>query len=144
MTTQSPSKHATHQALALSPTTPAGLPKAMKASINGRRLALTFLLSVVAAGSATAQSFNEDIWMRAGTQASRARFNNEVLQARADGTIKRWAPTLVEVPLRSGRTRSYVLRDYPVDADSSIRPTVTNEPTIVVRESRDTTLAAGE
>jgi len=145
MTTQFPIGHTTPQALVPSPPTArAGTPAAMKATINGRRLALAILLCVTAVGSAAAQSFNEDIWMRAGTQASRARFDNEVLQARTDGTIKRWAPTLVEVPLRSGRSRLHALRAYPIDADSSIRPTVTNEPTNVVRESRDTTLVAGE
>jgi len=144
MTTQPSTKCAAPQGHVRSPTTaPAGTLKATKSSIDSLRYAFTFLLSVVAVGSATAQSFNDDIWMRASTQASRARINNEILQARADGTIKRWAPTLVEVPLKSGRSRAYPLRDYPADV-ASTRATATSEPAVVGRESHGATLTVGE
>lgn len=138
-------RYATPEAQALSPgEASAGTSAAMKSSVNGLRLAITFALSVVAVGSAAGQSFNDDIWMRANSQASRTRINNEILQARADGTIKRWAPTLIEVPLKSSRSRAYAPRDYPADTGSSNRATATTEPTLVARESRDTVLTVGE
>jgi len=138
MTTQFSTSYATPQAPVLSPTMAPARP-----SITGLRLAFTFLLSVVAVGSAAAQSFNEDSWIRASTQASRARVNNEILQARADGKIKRWAPTLIEVPFKSGRSRAYAPRDYPIDAGSN-RAAATGAPTVVVQASRDITLTVGE
>ncbi len=63
--------------------------------------ALSVLLSLFGLGSAMAQSIDQDVTLGANTQATRDRVISEISQARADGTIKRWSPVLVEVPFRA-------------------------------------------
>jgi hypothetical protein len=69
----------------------------------GIRAALTALLSIFGLGSAMGQSIDQDMELGANTQASRDRVIAEIQQARADGTIKRWSPVLLEVPFKTPR-----------------------------------------
>lgn len=66
----------------------------------GIQAALAILLSVLGMGSAMAQSVDADLAYGANTQATRERVISELRQARADGTMKRWSPVLVEVPFK--------------------------------------------
>jgi hypothetical protein len=66
----------------------------------GMQGALAVLLSVFGLGSVMAQSIDQDMTLGANTQATRDRVISELRQARADGTIKRWSPIVVEVPFK--------------------------------------------
>ena len=74
-----------------------------KAYVDGARVAVAILLSIVGFGSAMGQSSDQDMWMRGNTQAARERAASEIRQARSDGTIKRWSPALVEIQLKPRR-----------------------------------------
>jgi hypothetical protein len=72
--------------------------------LDGARVAFPILLSLVGFGSAMGQSSDQDMWMRGNTLAARDRTVSEVRQARSDGTIKRWSPAFIEIPLKPRRT----------------------------------------
>ena len=74
-------------------------------SVHSRvlRAAVGVLLSIVGLGSAMGQSLNDDMSLRNGNRAARERFQAEIIQAKVDGRIKRWSPTLYEVPLKARR-----------------------------------------
>ena len=67
----------------------------------GIQAALSVLLSLFGLGPAMAQSIDPDMALAANTQATRDRVIAELRQARAEGTIKRWSPILVEVPFKA-------------------------------------------
>lgn len=67
----------------------------------GIQAALTILLSIFGLGSAMGQSIDQDMSLGANTQATRDRVISELRQDRAEGTIKRWSPILVEVPFKA-------------------------------------------
>jgi hypothetical protein len=69
--------------------------------VVGIQAALSMLLSVFGLGSAMAQSIDQDMTLGANTRATRDRVISELRQDRADGTIKRWSPILVEVPFKA-------------------------------------------
>ena len=103
----------------------------------GIQAALSVLLSLFGLGPAMAQSIDPDMALAANTQATRDRVIAELRQARAEGTIKRWSPILVEVPfkapLRGSRFEPFAARqtegrnDRPIPVDTAIRSTdVTN------------------
>ena len=99
----------------------------------GIQAALAILLSLFGLGSAMAQSIDPDGTLGANTQATRDRVISELRQDRADGTIKRWSPILVEVPfkapLKGSRFEPFATheadgnRDRFGSADTAVRST---------------------
>ena len=67
----------------------------------GLQAAVTVLLSIFGLGTAMGQSIDLDMVLGANTQANRDRVISEIRQARADGTIKRWSPILLEMPSKT-------------------------------------------
>jgi hypothetical protein len=78
------------------------------------------------------QSSDQDMWMRGNTQAARDRTDSEIRQARSDGTIKRWSPAFVEIPLKHRRAiPSVTQHDRPRDSrDLSRAPSSTTTPVL--------------
>ena len=113
-----------------------------KVYVAGIRSVFAVLLSLAGIGSAMAQSADQDMWMRASTQAARERTISEVRQARGDGTIWRWSPAFIEIQLKPRRTVPYVAqRDYAGDLARVTSPIKAPVPG---PDSRDIPIAAAE
>jgi hypothetical protein len=67
----------------------------------GIRSAVAILLSFIGLGSAMGQANTDDWSMRANSIATRERIRAEIVQAKDEGKIKRWAPILYTVPLNT-------------------------------------------
>lgn len=116
-----------------------------KVYVAGIRSAFAVLLSLVGIGSAMGQSSDQDMWMRANTQAARERTISEIRQARSDGTIRRWSPTFIEVQLKPRRAGPFVAqRDYPGDPGDLARVTAPSKAPVLVSDSRDIPIAAAQ
>jgi hypothetical protein len=116
-----------------------------KLYITGIRSAFAILLSLVGVGSAMGQSSDQDMWMRANTQATRERAISEVRQAYGDGTIRRWSPALIEIQLKPRRPGPYVAQrnSQEVSADPTRTTSATRSPELIPH-SRDVPIAAAD
>ena len=81
---------------------------------TGIRTAIGLMLSIVGVGSAVAQTVAGDHF---GEPQQRERVIAELRQAKADGTVKRWSPTLIEISVgrrgASVSTEPSVVKDDP-------------------------------
>lgn len=110
----------------------------------GIQAALTVLLSIFGLGPAMGQAIDRDMVLGANTQANRDRVVSEIRQARADGTIRRWSPVLLELPSRTPRKgiRFAPLSTHP--AGSGTAAFVKSESSFLLSESTHVPPAAAE
>ena len=110
----------------------------------GFHAAITVLLSIFGLGSAMGQSMDQDLLLGANTQATRNRVVSEIRQARADGTVKRWSPVLLELPSRTPRQGIRIVRLSTHPSEGGTATFVSGESSVSSPESARVPPAAAQ
>lgn len=109
----------------------------------GLQAAVTILLSIVGLGSAMGQSLAQDAALGANTQATRDRVVSEIRQARADGTISRWSPVLLELPGNAPQ-KGRRFEPFPRQQRDGAATPPSPEPAFEAAEPKGTSASAAE